>query len=107
MKRPFRDAPVGRGPAAWLGQHHTELGVMNRVMPPIRTDDEAVRSSSSGPLPRVLTPVVLLSACPQRGGHAAGRPGRLDVKLAIEAAMDQYPSTRNARHLDIGRTAPT
>lgn len=72
---------------------------MSRVMPPTRAKGEAVRSTSSGPLPPVLPPVVLLSACPQMGGHAADKPDRLDVALAIEAAMDR--STRNVGCLGI------
>jgi len=59
---------------------------MNRVTPLTRADDESARSPT-GPLPRVLPPVVLLIAYPQTGGHAAVKPGQLNVRLAIEAAM--------------------
>lgn len=60
---------------------------MSRVTPLTRANDESARSLSSGPLPRMLPPVVLLSRCPQMGGQAGGNLSRLDVKLAIETVM--------------------
>lgn len=80
--------------------------MINRIALPIRTDDGGVRSSPSRPLPRVLPPVVLLDTWPQMGGHGAGNVSRLNVKLAIEAAM-QCSDTQDARCLRVGLTAAT